>query len=136
MSQERQLKTEAQLDAEIAALLRKAELTCLLTLGESPFYRLALEPLGLPFVNADVLAGVVFPDEPEAHSDGDIMSHSRKYPAAFRVFCCMCQPPFRWSICCVSTTTRRHWIRSDLCSRSTRECCSCIRILCPAGPKG
>jgi len=36
--------------------------------GKSTFYRLALEPLGLPFVNADVLAGVVFPDDPEAHS--------------------------------------------------------------------
>ena len=46
--------------------------------GKSTFYRLALEPLGLPFVNADVLAGVVFPDDPEAHSDGDIMSHPRK----------------------------------------------------------
>jgi len=36
--------------------------------GKSTFYRLALEPLGLPFVNADVLAVVVFPNDPEAHS--------------------------------------------------------------------
>jgi predicted ABC-type ATPase len=36
--------------------------------GKSTFYRLALEPLGLPFVNADLLARVAFPDDPEAHS--------------------------------------------------------------------
>lgn len=40
--------------------------------GKSTFHRLALEPLGLPFVNADVLARIVFGDAPEAHS----------YPAA------------------------------------------------------
>jgi hypothetical protein len=32
------------------------------------FLRLALKPLGLPFVNADVLARIVFPGDPEAHS--------------------------------------------------------------------
>ena len=36
--------------------------------GRSTFYRLALEPLGLPFVNADLLARIVFPEDPEAHS--------------------------------------------------------------------
>jgi len=36
--------------------------------GKSTFYRMALEPLGLPFVNADLLARVAFPDDPEAHS--------------------------------------------------------------------
>jgi predicted ABC-type ATPase len=36
--------------------------------GKSTFYRLALEPLGLPFVNADLLARLVFPEEPETHS--------------------------------------------------------------------
>jgi len=37
--------------------------------GKSTFYRLALEPLGVPFVNADLLARIVFPEDPEAHSD-------------------------------------------------------------------
>jgi predicted ABC-type ATPase len=36
--------------------------------GKSTFYRLALEPLGLPFVNANLLARIVFPEDPEAHS--------------------------------------------------------------------
>jgi len=36
--------------------------------GKSTYYRLALEPLGLPFVNADVLARIVFAEAPEAHS--------------------------------------------------------------------
>ena len=36
--------------------------------GKSTFYRLALEPLGLPFVNADLLARFAFPDDPEAHN--------------------------------------------------------------------
>lgn len=36
--------------------------------GKSTFYRLALEPLGLPFVNADLLARIAFPDDPEARS--------------------------------------------------------------------
>ena len=36
--------------------------------GKSTFYRLTLEPLGLPFVNADLLARIVFPEDPEAHS--------------------------------------------------------------------
>ncbi|MEA3643971.1 MAG: AAA family ATPase [Lamprobacter sp.] len=36
--------------------------------GKSTFYRLYLEPLGLPFVNADILARIVYPDAPEAHS--------------------------------------------------------------------
>lgn len=36
--------------------------------GKSTFYRLFLQPLGLPFVNADRIAGIVYPDNPEAHS--------------------------------------------------------------------
>ncbi|MCT0226006.1 AAA family ATPase [Synechococcus sp. CS-1328] len=36
--------------------------------GKSTFYRLYLQPLGVPFVNADVLASVAYPDAPEAHS--------------------------------------------------------------------
>ncbi|MEI8252048.1 MAG: AAA family ATPase [Synechococcus sp. ELA057] len=36
--------------------------------GKSTFYRLYLQPLGLPFVNADLLARIAYPDAPEAHS--------------------------------------------------------------------
>jgi predicted ABC-type ATPase len=36
--------------------------------GKSTFYRMVLEPLGLPFVNADRLARLVYPEAPEAHS--------------------------------------------------------------------
>lgn len=36
--------------------------------GKSTFYKRYLEPLGLPFVNADRLAKMVYPDAPEAHS--------------------------------------------------------------------
>jgi predicted ABC-type ATPase len=36
--------------------------------GKSTYYRLALEPLGLPCVNADVLARIVFAEAPETHS--------------------------------------------------------------------
>ena len=36
--------------------------------GKSAFYRLKLQPLGIPFVNADVIAKQVFPDSPEEHS--------------------------------------------------------------------
>jgi predicted ABC-type ATPase len=36
--------------------------------GKSTFYRLVLEPRGLPFVNADRLARLVYPEAPEAHS--------------------------------------------------------------------
>jgi len=36
--------------------------------GKSTFYRLVLEPLGLPFVNADVLAKLVYPAAAEEHS--------------------------------------------------------------------
>ena len=35
--------------------------------GKSTFHRLFLEPLGLPFVNADNLAKLIAPDTPEAH---------------------------------------------------------------------
>lgn len=36
--------------------------------GKSKFYELVLEPLGLPFVNADRLAKLVYPAAPEEHS--------------------------------------------------------------------
>jgi predicted ABC-type ATPase len=36
--------------------------------GKSTFYRTQLEPRGLNFVNADILARHLFPDAPEAHS--------------------------------------------------------------------
>ena len=36
--------------------------------GKSTYHRIALEPLGLPFVNADLLARIVFAEAPEAHS--------------------------------------------------------------------
>ncbi|MCU7813959.1 MAG: zeta toxin family protein [Candidatus Thiodiazotropha sp. (ex Lucinoma kastoroae)] len=36
--------------------------------GKSTFYKLYLERLGLPFVNADMLAQMAYPDSPEAHS--------------------------------------------------------------------
>ncbi len=36
--------------------------------GKSTFYRTRLEPLGLPFINADILAKQLFPDQPEQHS--------------------------------------------------------------------
>ncbi|WP_172840267.1 AAA family ATPase [Solemya pervernicosa gill symbiont] len=36
--------------------------------GKSTFYKHYLEPLGLPFINADILARMAYPDAPEAHS--------------------------------------------------------------------
>lgn len=36
--------------------------------GKSTFYRLYLQPKGMPFVNADVIARQLFPDDPEGHS--------------------------------------------------------------------
>jgi predicted ABC-type ATPase len=36
--------------------------------GKSTFYRTQLAPLGLPFVNADLLAKELYPEAPEAHS--------------------------------------------------------------------
>ncbi len=36
--------------------------------GKSTFYKMQLEPLGLPFVNADSLAKQLYPEEPEQHS--------------------------------------------------------------------
>lgn len=36
--------------------------------GKSTFYRKLLEPRGIPFVNADVLAKQVFPQDPEGNS--------------------------------------------------------------------
>ena len=36
--------------------------------GKSTFYRNRLAPLGLPFINADILARQLYPQSPEAHS--------------------------------------------------------------------
>lgn len=36
--------------------------------GKSTFYRLYLQPRGMPFVNADLIAKQLFPDDPEGHS--------------------------------------------------------------------
>ena len=36
--------------------------------GKSTFYHQRLEPLGLPFVNADIIARQLYPDNPEARS--------------------------------------------------------------------
>ena len=36
--------------------------------GKSTFYRTRLKPLGLPFINADIIAKTQFPDDPESHS--------------------------------------------------------------------
>lgn len=36
--------------------------------GKSTFYRTRLAPAGLPFVNADILAKLLYPQAPEAHS--------------------------------------------------------------------
>ncbi|WP_428354700.1 zeta toxin family protein [Methyloprofundus sp.] len=36
--------------------------------GKSTFYRTQLEPLGLPFINADILAELLSPEQPEQHS--------------------------------------------------------------------
>jgi len=36
--------------------------------GKSTFYRLYLQPLGLPFVNADLLAQIAYPEAPEQSS--------------------------------------------------------------------
>lgn len=36
--------------------------------GKSTFYRLYLQPKGMPFVNADLIAKQLFPDDPEGHS--------------------------------------------------------------------
>jgi predicted ABC-type ATPase len=36
--------------------------------GKSTFYRLFLQPTGIPFINADILARILYPDAPEDHS--------------------------------------------------------------------
>ena len=36
--------------------------------GKSTFYELALKPLGMPFINADLIAKEVYPDDPEGKS--------------------------------------------------------------------
>ena len=36
--------------------------------GKSTFYRTRLAPLGIPFINADLVARELFPDAPEVHS--------------------------------------------------------------------
>ncbi len=37
--------------------------------GKSTFYKIRLEPLGLPFVNTDILVKQLYPKQPEAHSN-------------------------------------------------------------------
>jgi predicted ABC-type ATPase len=36
--------------------------------GKSTFYQTRLQPLGLPFINADMIAKELYPDAPEEHS--------------------------------------------------------------------
>ena len=36
--------------------------------GKSTFYRLMLEPPGIPFINADQIAGEIYPEDPEGNS--------------------------------------------------------------------
>lgn len=36
--------------------------------GKSSFYKSYLEGFGLPFINADIFARIIYPDAPEAHS--------------------------------------------------------------------
>ncbi|MAD44381.1 MAG: hypothetical protein CMH98_05190 [Oceanospirillaceae bacterium] len=36
--------------------------------GKSTFYQQVLQPLGMPFINADLIAREVFPDDPEGNS--------------------------------------------------------------------
>jgi len=36
--------------------------------GKTTFYNTQLKPLGMPFINADVIAKELFPEAPEAHS--------------------------------------------------------------------
>lgn len=36
--------------------------------GKSTFYKTRLKPLGLPFINADILAKQLYPEQPEQHS--------------------------------------------------------------------
>jgi len=47
--------------------------------GKSTFYHLYLEPLAMPFINADILANYLYPDAPELHSydAAVIASHMR-----------------------------------------------------------
>ena len=36
--------------------------------GKSTFYELTLKPLGMPFINADLIAKEIYPDDPEGNS--------------------------------------------------------------------
>lgn len=36
--------------------------------GKSTFFELALKPLGVPFINADLIAKALFPEDPEGYS--------------------------------------------------------------------
>ena len=47
--------------------------------GKSTFYRLVLEPLGLPFVNADRLAQLVYPDAAQERSyEADLLAEQQR----------------------------------------------------------
>jgi predicted ABC-type ATPase len=48
--------------------------------GKSTFYRTRLKKLGIPFVNADVIAKEIFPDTTEALSDGLLQVQKTLYP--------------------------------------------------------
>lgn len=48
--------------------------------GKSTFYKTRLQPLGLPFVNADMIAKELYPDAPEEHSyDAAIIAEDMRY---------------------------------------------------------
>ncbi len=58
--------------------------------GKSTFYRTRLEPLDIPFVNADLIARELYPDSPEAHSYDAAMIAEQKRNALLeegRSFC-------------------------------------------------
>ena len=48
--------------------------------GKSTFYRTQLAPLGLPFINADILAKELYPQSPEEHSyDAAILATEMRF---------------------------------------------------------
>lgn len=47
--------------------------------GKSTFYKTRLQPKGLPFINADIIAKELFPDSPEEHSyDAAILAEEQR----------------------------------------------------------
>ena len=48
--------------------------------GKSTFYRTQLAPLGMPFINADILAKEIYPQAPEQHSyDAAILATEMRF---------------------------------------------------------